>query len=122
VEDRDGRPEHLRYLRYRLTRLGGISLDRRDALQRLCIRDDDIRSMRRRRGFGRSLEEIFNNAEDEQMACRLQERWRFDQDDDPAVAPEGAEEQDRGLVDDYDPRYPRHMVTLLTEQDQQLHQ
>jgi len=116
VEDRDGSPEHLRYLRYRLTRLGGISLDRRDALQRLCIRDDDIRSMRRRRGFGRSLEEIFNNAEDE-IARRLQERWRFDQDDDPAVAPEGAEEQDRMLVDDYDPRYLRHMMTLFTEQD-----
>jgi len=53
--------------------------------------------MRRRRGFGRSLEEIFNNAEDEQMARRLQEHWRFDRDD-PAVAPEGAEEQDCMLV------------------------
>jgi len=54
------------------------------------------------------------------MARRLQERFRFDQDDDPTVAPEGAEEQDRMLVDEYDPRYLRHMMTLLTEQDQQL--
>jgi len=34
--------------------------------------------MRRRRGFGRSLEETFNNAEDGEMARRLQERWGFD--------------------------------------------
>jgi len=54
------------------------------------------------------------------MACRLQERWCFDEDDDPAATPEGEEEQDRMLVDDYDPRYLRHMMTLLTEQDQQL--
>jgi len=54
------------------------------------------------------------------MARRLQERWLFDQDDGPAVAPEGVEEQDHMLVDDYDPRYLRHMMTLLTEQDQQL--
>ena len=120
AQDRDRKPEHLRYLRCRLTRLGGIALDRRDALQRLGIHDDDITSMRRRRSFGRSLEEMFNDAEDEEMARRLEERWRFDQDDDPAVAPEGAEEQDRMLVDDYDPRYLRHMMTLLTEQDQQL--
>jgi len=120
VADADRKPEHLRYLRCWLTHLSGISLDRRDALHKLGIRDDDITSMRRCRGFGRSLEEIFNNAEDEEMARRLQERWRFDQDDDPKVAPEGAEEQDRMLVDDYDPKYLRHMMTLLTEQDQQL--
>ena len=117
MADADRKPEHLRYLRCWLTHLSGISLDRRDALHKLGIRDDDITSMRRCRGFGRSLEEIFNNAEDEEMARRLQERWRFDQDDDPKVAPEGAEEQDRMLVDDYDPRYLRHMMTLFTEQD-----
>jgi len=53
--------------------------------------------MRWRHSFGCSLEEIFNNAEDEQMACCLQEHWRFDRDD-PMVAPEGAEEQDCMLV------------------------
>ncbi|KAL4080474.1 enhancer of polycomb-like-domain-containing protein [Scleroderma citrinum] len=118
--DEDRNSEHIRYLRYRLTRLGGIMLDRRDAfIQRLGILDDDNTAMRRRHGFGQSLEEVFENAEDEEMARRLRERWRFDQDDDPAVAPEGAEEQDRVLVDDYEPRYLRHMMMLLTEQDQQ---
>jgi len=27
------------------------------------------------------------------MACRLQERWCFDEDDDPAATPEGEEKQ-----------------------------
>jgi len=54
------------------------------------------------------------------MACHLQECWCFDKDDDPAVTPEGAEEQDHMLVDDYDLRYLHHMMMLLTEQDQQL--
>ena len=54
---------------------------------------------------------FLNNVEDEEMACLLQERWRCDQDVDPVVAPEGREEQDRMLVDDYDPKYLRHMMT-----------
>jgi len=54
------------------------------------------------------------------MACCLQECWCFDEDDDPTVTPEGVEEQDCMLVDDYDLRYLHHMMTLLTEQDQQL--
>ena len=33
-------------------------------------------------------------------AC-LCERWRFDQDDEPTIGPEGADEQDRILIDDY---------------------
>jgi enhancer of polycomb-like protein len=35
---------------------------------------------------------------------RLKERWRFDPDDCPAVGPEGADEQDRILTDEYDPK------------------
>ncbi|KAI6018157.1 enhancer of polycomb-like-domain-containing protein [Pisolithus microcarpus] len=116
----DAKPEHIRYLRYRLTRLGGVMLDRRDAfMQRMGISDDDGALLRRRRAFGRPLDSLFDDVQDEEMKCRLRERWRFDQDDDPAVAPEGPEEQDRVLIDDYEPKYLRHMMTLLTEQDHQ---
>ncbi|KIJ67208.1 hypothetical protein HYDPIDRAFT_25680 [Hydnomerulius pinastri MD-312] len=120
-EDEEGvKSEHVRYLRRRFTRLGGTMLDRRDAfMQRLGIRDDGDTFTRRRHGFGRRLQDIFDDPENDEDARRLRERWRFDQDDDPMVAPEGAEEQDRVLVDDYDPKYLRHMMTLLTEQDQQ---
>ncbi|KAG6329589.1 hypothetical protein ID866_9500, partial [Astraeus odoratus] len=114
--DDDTKSESVRYLRYRFTRLGGVALDRRDAfMQRLGICEGDM-SIRRRHSFGRPIEEIFDNAEDEEMVRRLRERWRFDQDDEPMVA---SEEQDRVLIDDYDPKYLRHLMTLLTEQDQQ---
>jgi len=57
--------------------------------------------------------------EDEETPTRLRERWRFDQDDEPTVGPEGADEQDRVLIDDYDPKYLRHMMTLLFDSDHQ---
>ena len=36
---------------------------------------------------------------------RMRERWRFDADDVPAIGPDGPDEKDRVLVDDYDPKY-----------------
>ncbi|KAJ8579956.1 hypothetical protein M405DRAFT_869832 [Rhizopogon salebrosus TDB-379] len=42
--------------------------------------------------------------EDEETAAHLHEHWRVDQDDEPTVGPEGADEQDRVLIDDYDPK------------------
>jgi len=35
---------------------------------------------------------------------RLTERWRYDMDDYPSNGPEGLDEQDRVLIDDYDPK------------------
>jgi enhancer of polycomb-like protein len=56
---------------------------------------------------------------DEERAWRLAERWKFDEDDCLAVGPDGPDEQDRLLLDDYEPRFLRHSMTLLHEQDQQ---
>jgi enhancer of polycomb-like protein len=42
--------------------------------------------------------------EESERSTRLIERWRFDIDDVPAFGPQGADEQDRILVDDYDPK------------------
>jgi enhancer of polycomb-like protein len=36
---------------------------------------------------------------------QLEERWKFDADDAPPVGPDGSEEQDRTLIDDYDTTY-----------------
>jgi enhancer of polycomb-like protein len=33
---------------------------------------------------------------------RLDERWKFDTDDAPPFGPDGTEEHDRQLIDDYD--------------------
>lgn len=46
------------------------------------------------------------SAEDQEEADRsrrLEERWKYDSDDVPPVGPQGADEQDRTLVDNYNP-------------------
>jgi enhancer of polycomb-like protein len=72
-------------------------------------------SFRRRLHEGESDDD---NESDEERTWRLAERWKFDEDDPPAVGPEGLDEQDRVLVDDFDPKFLRHSITLLHDQDQ----
>jgi enhancer of polycomb-like protein len=55
--------------------------------------------------------------DDEKMSACLRERWRFDQDDEPTVSPEGADKQDQILIDDFDPKYLHQMMALLSDQD-----
>ena len=43
--------------------------------------------------------------DDEDGVRNIIERWRFDADDVPAFGPEGPEEQNRTLVDDYAEKY-----------------
>lgn len=107
--------EHLRYLRRRVTRTGNAMIDRRDAFCR--IYGFSPTPHRAHRGFGRSLEKGLS--ENDESLRTLEERWRFDEDDNPIVAPEGIDEQDRVLIDDFSPDYLRHMMTLLSETDQQ---
>jgi enhancer of polycomb-like protein len=49
-----------------------------------------------------SSDDMEVDQEEAETTKRLIERWKFDTDDVPAVGPEGADEQDRVLVDDYD--------------------
>ncbi|KAH0835627.1 enhancer of polycomb-like-domain-containing protein [Lanmaoa asiatica] len=107
--------EHLRYLRRRVTRSGNTMVDRRDAFSRRYGFSQAPHQSHR--NIGRRLEEGLD--ENDEDTRRLRERWRFDDDDGPIVAPEGIDEQDRVLVDDFSPEYLRHMMTLLTEADQQ---
>ena len=72
----------------------------------------------RRQAFTRGMDTIVSE-DDEETTTRLRERWRFDQDDEPTIGPEGDDEQDRVLIDDYDPKYLRHMMTLLSDTDHQ---
>jgi len=48
--------------------------------------------------------EVDEDEEGVEIRQRQEERWKYD-DDAPFVAPEGSDEQDRILVDDYDPTY-----------------
>ena len=81
---------------------------------------DDITSMRQRRGFGRSLEETFNNAEDGRWLVVFKNVGALMRMMIPQRLQRVRRNRDHMLVDDYDPRYLRHMMMLLTEQDQQL--
>jgi enhancer of polycomb-like protein len=115
----DEEPECVRYVRHRVTRLGNAAIDRRNAfIQRYGIHGDDSTFTRRRQAFARRMDTVIPE-DDEEMSARLRERWRFDQDDEPTVGPEGVDEQDRILIDDYDPKYLRQMMTLLSDQDHQ---
>jgi len=51
--------------------------------------------------------------EEAESLKRLEERWKFDIDDMPPVGPDGAEEHDRQLVDDYDTGCVVFVILLL---------
>ncbi|KAF9039427.1 hypothetical protein BDZ89DRAFT_1156893 [Hymenopellis radicata] len=55
--------------------------------------------------------------DDVERQRRLAERWRYDTDDAPLVPPEGSEEQDRMLVDDYGPLHLSHSMRLVADVD-----
>lgn len=60
---------------------------------------------------------LSDDAEEAERRKTLEERWKFDVDDTPPIGPEGVEEHDRQLVDDYDASFLRHAMTLHTESD-----
>ena len=89
-----------RAVRLRRGRGGRMLVDRRHAQARsiLSIKGSSLFS-------ADSSDEDMEVDQDEcERTKRLIERWRFDMDDVPATGPEGPDEQDRILVDDYDPK------------------
>lgn len=58
-----------------------------------------------------------DNAMDVDEDRRMDERWRFDADDEPVVSAGGSDEQDRTLVDDYDVKYLRHSMRIMADVD-----
>lgn len=55
-------------------------------------------------GIDEPMDVDAENPEEDEIRKRLVERWKFDMDDSPAMGPEGSEEHDRVLLDDYDGR------------------
>ncbi|KAG5645182.1 hypothetical protein DXG03_006700 [Asterophora parasitica] len=113
----DGRPvlENKRVpraVRPRRGRGGRLLIDRRDFAPR------PVTSARRPSLFDRD-NDVEMASEYEEETRRLQERWRYDLDDVPAIGPDGPEEQNRKLVDDYSPKILRYSMTLLVDPDQQ---
>lgn len=89
-----------RAVRVRVGRGGRIMLDRRRPPLAPSI---SILKRSRSALFGPPADD--DDDMDVEDLDRLKERWRFDSDDCPAVGPDGADEQDRVLTDEYDPKY-----------------
>lgn len=82
-------------------------LDRRDAVPRRVIRKLPRSSLF---GGGDGDDDAMDvdadeDPEEAEKFRRLQEQWKYDSDDTPPVGPEGPDEQNRILVDDYHPKY-----------------
>ncbi|PPQ93891.1 hypothetical protein CVT25_007804 [Psilocybe cyanescens] len=114
-------PPHVpRAVRMRYGRGGRILLDRRDAVPRRPTSKLPRSSLF---ALGDSENEDANgmdvdeDPEEVERTRRLEERWKYDNDDAPPAGPEGPDEQDRVLVDDYNPTYLRHTMTLFNESD-----
>lgn len=89
-----------RAVRLRYGRGGRIYLDQRDAVPR------SFTNIPRSKLFDidESMDVDTNNPEQVEYRSRLVERWKFDMDDNPVIGPEGLEEHDRVLVNNYDER------------------
>jgi enhancer of polycomb-like protein len=101
-----------RAVRMRYGRGGRVFLDRRDPTpQRLTKR------LPRSSLFTHEEDETTLNegAEEVESQKTLEERWNFDTDDLPPVGPDGAEEHDRHLIDDYDAGWVYIFGTLIFE-------
>ncbi|EAU81386.1 hypothetical protein CC1G_05216 [Coprinopsis cinerea okayama7 len=109
-------PRVARAVRLRYGRGGRLLMDRRDAAPRRPI-PKAARSSLFGGGDDDDMEVDEQDPEEVERLKRLEAQWRYDADDGPACGPEGPEEQDRILVDDYDPTYLRHAMTLFTEAD-----
>jgi enhancer of polycomb-like protein len=89
-----------RAVRLRTARGGRLMIDRRGPMLRL------------RRMFGQYRSPSPMESSGDEQEWRLSDRWKFDDDDYPAVGPEGPEEQDRVLVDDFNPKSVFRSTTL----------
>ncbi|KAF5320088.1 hypothetical protein D9611_010314 [Ephemerocybe angulata] len=108
-EDRN-RPS--RAIRMRRGRNGRLLLDRREFGTQPTIVNKPRSALLAKLAGDRQDDE---DQEEVDRRKRLEERWRFDADDAPP--PPTAEEDNRVLVDEYDPKYLRHSMTLLQDQD-----
>ncbi|KXN91311.1 Enhancer of polycomb-like protein 1 [Leucoagaricus sp. SymC.cos] len=112
-DDPPSRP--VRSVRLRVGRGGRRMLDRRNIAPRSSPFKRQKLESSADESKGMDMDE---DAEELERQQRQEERWRYDQDDLPAVGPQGQDEQDRMLVDEYQTKYLRHTMTLLADSDQ----
>lgn len=102
-------------MRLRVGRGGRRMLDRRDiGLRTMFIKrpkldppSDVLSSM------DRDDEDKGEEEEKSERRRRIEEQWKYDQDDMPAVGPQGQDEQDRVLVDEYQTKYVKFLPVMI---------
>lgn len=97
----------------RIGRGGRMLLDRRDAVPRRVTAKMPRSSLFGIGEEGDDSMDVDRDPEEAEKLRRLEERWKYDVDDVPPVGPEGPDEQNRILVDDYHPKYELLLMTLL---------
>ena len=100
----------VRAVRLRYGRGGRVHLDRRNAIP------PRFATTKLPRSTLFDVDEPMDVGEDQEgeRKKQLEERWRFDSDDAPPVGPDGSEEQDRTLIDDYETMYGRSLFSFST--------
>jgi len=92
-----------RAIRVRRGRGGVLRVDRRTT-RRSPARDELLGFPRRLTGSASERSEEESTTETE-VSWRVRDRWLFDADDEPSVGPDGPDEKDRVLVDEFHPKY-----------------
>ncbi|OCH93358.1 hypothetical protein OBBRIDRAFT_328810 [Obba rivulosa] len=112
-EESDSDEREYRAVRMRLGRGGRLHIDRRSVRRRTgrtSVKSDTHPWLAKDDSTGPDARE---------QTRILEERWRYDDDDSPPTGPDGPDEKDRTLIDDYDPKYLVRQASLLSEQDYQ---
>ena len=81
---------------------GALRVDRR-ANRRSSPRDEPLNYPRRL--ASPESETSGNDSTEKEASWRIRDRWLFDADDEPSVGPDGPDEKDRVLVDEFHPKY-----------------
>ncbi|KAI0047478.1 hypothetical protein FA95DRAFT_1518958 [Auriscalpium vulgare] len=114
--EKDEQPRQWRAVRTRRGRGGVLRVDRRLVATRSSSSDDESFTLPRRSPRS-SLDA--EDADAQESARRIRERWKFDHDDEPPLAPEGVDEQDRALVDEFNTKYLLRSMTFFQDEDHQ---
>ncbi|KAH8110509.1 enhancer of polycomb-like-domain-containing protein [Phellopilus nigrolimitatus] len=100
-------PREPQHLRFRRGRGGRLHIDRRRPNSRLTFSGSDLLRLRSRK----DLEDEDVTFSEERMN-RIAERWRYD-----SIGEVGMDDEDRVLVDDFQPKHVRFQAKLLLDQE-----
>ncbi|KAL1747981.1 enhancer of polycomb-like-domain-containing protein [Schizophyllum fasciatum] len=101
-----------RALRMRTSRGGRAMLDRRAEARMINLKASRSSLFASPTESDDSDKTDAEDVEMDEETRALEERWRYDEDDGPFVATLGLPEEDRVLVDDYDPKYLKTTMAL----------